>query len=57
MVDLHSKEFVAYVEAKHEAMLLKRFLAEKLRSYSGITREELENICTTFGVSREDDSE
>ena len=44
------------VRAEHEATILKRLLAEKLRSYSGITREELENICTMLGVTREGDS-
>lgn len=44
------------VKAEHEATLFKRLLAEKLRSYRGITREELENICTMFGVTREGDS-
>lgn len=53
---MENGELQVFREA-HEASILKRLLAEKLRSYSGITREELENICIMLGVTREDDSE
>ena len=54
---LNLSEVERLMKAEHETTLLKRLLAEKLRSYSGIPREELENICTMLGVTREGDSE
>ncbi len=41
----------------HEASLLKRLFAEKLRCYSGITYDELKNICIMLGINKEGESE
>lgn len=54
---LNLSEVERLMKAEHETILLKRLFAEKLRIYSGITREELENICTMLGVTREGGSE
>lgn len=37
----------------HELAMLKRLFKEKLNHYSGITRDELENICIMLGFYRE----
>lgn len=39
----------------HDAALLKRILADKLKRYSGINHAELELICTMFGIEKEVD--
>ena len=49
---LYIAESYRLVKAEHEVTLLKRLLAEKLRSYSGITYSELETICTMLGITK-----
>lgn len=44
------------VKEAHEAKLLKNFLAAKLTSYGGIKHDELETVCTMFGITKEGDS-
>lgn len=44
------------VKEAHEAKLLKNFLAAKLSSYGGIKHDELETVCTMFGIPKEGDS-
>jgi hypothetical protein len=41
----------------NDANRLKQFLAYKLSRYGGITHSELELICTTFGIQKEEDEE
>lgn len=47
-----SADFERLTKAEHEATLLKRLFAEKLKSYGGITRPELETICTMLGITK-----
>lgn len=44
---------VELLNEAHDAALLKRILADKLNRYSHITYNELELICTMFGIQRE----
>lgn len=44
------------IKEAHEAKMLKQFLAKKFSRYGGITHEELENLCTVFGITKEGDS-
>lgn len=39
----------------HEAKLLKRLLKQRLESYSGITYQELVDICTMLGIRKDGD--
>lgn len=48
-----SNDLLYLVQAEHELKLLKAFLANKLARYGGIKHEELENICTMFGITKE----
>jgi hypothetical protein len=41
------------INEAHDAALLKRILADRLNSYGGIKHDELELICTMFGIRRE----
>lgn len=50
-------ENVALVKEAHEAQLLKQYLRGALKGYSGISHEELRNICAMFGVGEEGDDE
>ena len=45
------------VKEAHEVKMLKQFLAKKLSRYGGITHEELENLCSVFGIAKEGDNE
>lgn len=45
------------IREAHEAKMLKRFLANKLSRYGGITHEELTNLCAVFGITKEGDNE
>lgn len=39
----------------HDAVLLKRILEKKLNGYGGIKHDELELICTMFGIRKEEE--
>lgn len=39
----------------HEAKLLKRLLKQRLESYTGITYQELVDICTMLGIQKDGD--
>lgn len=44
---------LALVNEAHDAALLKRILADKLKlGYGGIQQNELELICTMFGIQK-----
>ena len=44
------------IKEAHEAKMLKQFLANKLSRYGGIKHEELETVCSMFGITKEGDS-
>lgn len=54
---MNDKEVEILVNQAHEATLLKRILAGKLKRYCGINHAELELICTMFGIEKEVDEE
>ena len=43
------------IEEAHEAKILKRLLKQRLESYSGITYQELVDICTMLGIWKDGD--
>lgn len=55
---MNDKEVEILVNQAHEATLLKRILADKLkRGYGGIQQSEVELICTMLGIEKEVDEE
>ena len=49
---LNLSEVKHLVRTEHELGMLKKFLADKLTKYSGITHSELETICTMLGITK-----
>lgn len=52
---MENGELQVFREA-HELAMLKRLFQVKLNHYSGISRDELENICIMLGFYREGES-
>lgn len=51
-MEVPEEDLLYLVKAEHELGMLKKFLADKLTKYSGITHSELETICTMLGITK-----
>jgi hypothetical protein len=56
-VFIQNEEYRELVKAKRDADCLKAILLQQKESYGGMKHEQLEMICTMFGLKEEGDGE